>query len=83
LRIYTARLLALLGRKREAVEHALVATALEPSWLEPGLLAIEYQLQLGDREGARRTLAELKRRDDGRVALYTRLIHTYEQRLDN
>lgn len=83
LRIYTARLLALLGRNREAVEHALVATALEPSWLEPGLLAIEYQLQLGDREGARRTLAELKRRDDGRVELYTRLIHTYEQRLDN
>jgi tetratricopeptide (TPR) repeat protein len=83
LRIYTARLLALLGRQREAVEHALVAMALEPTWLEPGLLTIEYQLQLGDRESARHTLAELQRRDDGRVALYTHLIEAYAKRLEN
>jgi tetratricopeptide (TPR) repeat protein len=82
LRVYTARLLALLGRRREAVEHALVAADLQPTWLEPGLLALEYQLQLGDREGARRTLAELKRRDKGRVALYTRLIEDYARRLE-
>jgi hypothetical protein len=43
---------------------------------------VGYQLQLGDRDGARRTLADLKRRDDGRVALYTRLIHIYERRLE-
>ena len=82
LRVYTARLLALLGRRREAVEHALVASELQPTWLEPGLLALEYQLQLGDKEGARRTLAELKRRDKGRVALYTRLIEDYARRLE-
>ena len=81
LRLYTARLLALLDRKREAVEHALVAAQLQPTWLEPGLLAIEYQLQLGDRDGARHTLAELKRRNNGRVELYTRLIDTYDGRL--
>jgi protein O-mannosyl-transferase len=81
LRVYTARLLALLGRRREAVEHALAAAALKPTWLEPGLLAIDYQLQLGDREGARRTLAELERRDDGRVDLYTRLIEAYARKL--
>jgi len=82
LRIYTARLLALVGRKREAVEHALAAADLQPTWLEPVLLAIEYQLQLGDRQGARRTLAELKRLDDGRVQLYTRLIDAYQQRIE-
>ncbi|TDJ19971.1 MAG: hypothetical protein E2O65_02960 [Gammaproteobacteria bacterium] len=81
LRVYTAKLLALVGRQREGVEHALVAAALRPTWLEPGLLAIGYQLQLGDRDGARRTLADLKSRDDGRVALYTRLIEVYERRL--
>jgi len=83
LRIYTARLLALIGRRREAVEHALAAAALRPTWVEPGLLAIEYQLQLGDRDGARRTLAELLKRDDGRVELYTRLIESYERRLED
>ncbi len=82
LRLYTARLLALLDRKREAVEHALVAAELQSTWLEPGLLAIEYQLQLDDREGARRTLAELRRRDKGRVKLYTRLIEAYQRRLE-
>lgn len=82
LRMYAARLLALLGRRREAVEHALVAAQLQPTWLEPGLLALEYQLQLGDREGARRTLAELRRRDRGQVALYTRLIQDYGRRLE-
>jgi tetratricopeptide (TPR) repeat protein len=82
LRVYTARLLALLGRTREAAEHALIAVELEPTWLEPGLLALEYQLQLGDKEGARRTLAELKRRDKGRVALYTRLIGDYARQLE-
>jgi protein O-mannosyl-transferase len=82
LRLYTARLLALVGRKREAVVHALVAAELQPTWLEPGLLAIEYQLQLEDRQGARRTLAELKRRDNRRVQLYTRLIDTYQRRLE-
>jgi tetratricopeptide (TPR) repeat protein len=82
LRLYTAKLLAILGRKREAVEHALAAAALQPTWLEPGLLAIEYQLELGDQEGARRTLAELRRRDDGRVKLYTQLIDTYRRRLE-
>jgi tetratricopeptide (TPR) repeat protein len=83
LRVYTARLLALVGREREAVEHALVAAQLQPTWLEPGLLAIGYQLQLGDRDGARSTLADLKGRDDGKVALYTRLIEVYERRLGN
>ena len=82
LRLYTARLFALLGRRREAVEHALVAAELQPTWLEPGLLAIEYQLQLDDRKGARRTLAELRRRDNGRVQLYTRLIEAYQRRLE-
>ncbi len=81
-RVYTARLLALVGRQREAVEHALVAAELRPTWLEPGLLAVGYQLQLGDRDGARRTLADLKGRDDGRVALYTRLIDVYGRRLE-
>lgn len=83
LRLYTARLLAVLGRKREAVEHALVAAALQPTWLEPGLVAIEYQLQLEDREGARRTLADLQKRDNGRVELYTRLIKSYARRLQD
>ena len=82
LRMYTARLLALLGRRREAIRHALVAAELEPTWLEPGLLALEYQLQLGDREGAERTLAELRRRDRGTVALYTRLVDAYARRLE-
>lgn len=82
LRLYTATLLAAVGRKRDAVEHALAAGELQPTWLEPGLLAIEYQLDLGDLAGARRTLAELKRRDDGRVELYTRLIAGYEKRLE-
>ncbi len=83
LRVYTAKLLALVGREREAVEHALVAAELRPTWLEPGLLAVGYQLQLGDRDGARHTLADLKRRDDGHVALYTRLINVYEGRLED
>ena len=82
LRVYTAKLLELMGRRREALEHALVAAELRPTWLEPGLLALGYQLQLGEREGARRTLADLKSRDDGRVALYTRLIDIYERRLE-
>ncbi len=82
LRVHAARLLAALGRKRQAVEHALAAGELQPTWLEPGLLAIEYQLALGDLEGARRTLAELKKRDDGRVELYTQLIEGYERRLE-
>ena len=81
LRLYTARLLALLGRKRRAIEHALAAGELQPTWLEPGLLAVEYQLALDDTEGARRTLAELRKRDDASVALYTRLIEAYQQRL--
>jgi tetratricopeptide (TPR) repeat protein len=81
LRIHTARLLAHLGRRREAARHALAAAALQPTWLEPGLLAVEYQLELEDWQGARRTLAELRRRDDGRVELYTRLIDAYERRL--
>ena len=82
LRLYTARLLASAGRMREAAEHALAAGTLQPTWLEPGLLAVEYQLELGDKEAARRTLAELRRRDDGRVELYTRLIEAYERRLE-
>jgi hypothetical protein len=82
LRIYTAKLLALVDRRREAVEHALVAAALKPTWMEPGLVAIEYQIALEDWEGARRTLAELKRRDNGRVALYTELIGIYGRRLE-
>lgn len=82
LRIYTAKLLAHVGRFRDAVEHALVASSLQPTWLEPGLLAIEFQLALGDEQGARRTLAELERRDDGRVALSTRLIDAYKRRLE-
>ena len=79
--MYTARLLALLGRKREAVEHALIAAALRPSWIEPALLAMEYQIELQDWEGARRTLVELRKRNIGRVALYGQLIDAYEQRL--
>lgn len=82
LRIHTARLLAQLGELHKAAEHALVAAELQPTWLEPGLLAVDYQLQLQDRDGARRTLAELRRRDDGRVQLYTRLIESYERRLE-
>lgn len=82
LRLHTARMLGLLGRTREAVEHALVAMALQPTWLEPGLIAIEYQLQMGDRDAAGQTLAELRRRDDGRVALYSRLIEDYARRLE-
>jgi tetratricopeptide (TPR) repeat protein len=82
LRIYTAKLLALLGRRHEAVEHALVAMALKPTWLEPGLVAIEYQVALEDWDGARRTLAELKRRDNGKIALYTKLIDGYQRRLE-
>ena len=81
-RVYTAKLLALIGREREAVEHALVAAELRPTWLEPGLLAIGYQLQLGDRDGARRILADLKRSDDGQVALYARLIDVCQRRLE-
>ena len=81
LRMYTARLLALLGRKREAVEHALIAAALRPTWIEPTLLAMEYQIELHDWEGARRTLVELRKRNIGRVALYGQLIDAYEQRL--
>jgi len=82
LHLYTAQLLAALGRTHDAVTHALAASALEPTWLEPGLLAIEYQLELGDLEGARRTLEALEERDDGNVTLYTRLIETYRRRLD-
>jgi len=82
LRLYTARLLASLDRKREAIEHALAAGELQPTWLEPGLLALEYQLDLDDKEGARLTLAELRRRDDATVELYTRLIEAYERRLE-
>jgi hypothetical protein len=63
------------------VQHALAVAELKPTWLEPGLLAIEYQIRLEDWDGARRTLAELRRRDDGRVGLYTRLIADYAQRL--
>jgi tetratricopeptide (TPR) repeat protein len=81
LRLYTAKLLALVGRPRKAVQHALAVAELKPTWLEPGLLAIEYQIRLEDWDGARRTLAELRRRDDGRVGLYTRLIADYAQRL--
>jgi tetratricopeptide (TPR) repeat protein len=83
LRLYTAKLLALLGRLHESVEHALVAAQLQPTWLEPGLIAIQYQLQLGDRDGARRTLSDLQKRDNGRVELYTRLIKSYEERLED
>jgi tetratricopeptide (TPR) repeat protein len=82
LRLYTARLLSTLDRTSEALEHALAAAELRPTWLEPGLLALEYQLELGDKAGARRTLAELQRRDDGRVKLYTRLIDAYQRRLE-
>jgi tetratricopeptide (TPR) repeat protein len=82
LRMYTARLLALLGRTRAALEHALVAMALRPTWIEPALLAIEYQFALSDREGAGRTLAEIKKRSDGRVGLYAHLIDAYERRLE-
>lgn len=81
LRIYTARLLAHVGRHRDALEHALAASRLKPAWLEPRLLVIEYQIALGDVEAARRTLGDLKRRDDGTVELYTRLIRSYEKRL--
>jgi tetratricopeptide (TPR) repeat protein len=82
LRMYAARLLALLGRKRAALEHALVAMALRPTWIEPALLAIEYQFALYDREGAGRTLAEIKKRNLGRVGLYAQLIDAYERRLE-
>jgi len=81
LRMYTARLLASVGRKRAALEHALVAAELRPDWIEPALLAMEYQLELQDWEGARRTLVELRKRDTGRVALYGQLIDVYERRL--
>jgi hypothetical protein len=82
LHLYTAQLLAAIGRERDALTHALAAAELEPKWLEPGLLAIRYQLDLGDLEGARRTLEALERRDDGTIGLYTRLIESYRRRLD-
>ncbi|MDX1432472.1 MAG: hypothetical protein R3286_08480 [Gammaproteobacteria bacterium] len=82
LHLYTAQLLAAVGRRREALAHALAAAESEPSWLEPGLLAIEFQLELGDLQGARRTLEELERRDDGTIGLYTRLIESYRRRLE-
>lgn len=81
LRIYTARLLASVGRERAALEHALVAADLRPTWIEPALLAMEYQIELQDWDGARRTLVELKKRNIGRVALYGQLIDAYERRL--
>ena len=81
LRMYTAKLLALVGRERAALEHALMAAALRPTWIEPALLAMEYQIALQDWQGARLTLVELKKRNSGRVALYDQLIDAYERRL--
>jgi hypothetical protein len=82
LKLHAARLLALEGRRREAVAPLQAAAALRPGWLEPGLLALRYQLEMGDVEGARRTLAELKRQDRGTLRLHTRLIEEFERRLN-
>jgi len=81
LHLYTAKLLAEAGRKREAVAHLRDAAALRPEWLEAGLLEVRYLLDLRDEDGARRALEELKRRDRGKYRLHTELIERFERLL--
>ena len=82
LHTHAARLLASAGRQRDALEHLDLASRLEPERLEAGLLALRYRLELGELEQARRNLADLKRRDSGRVASHSRLLAEYERRLE-
>ena len=77
----TASLLASASRVRDALLHLDTASRLKPDRLEPGLLAVGHRLALGDVEDARATLADLRRRDRGRVDGHTRLIAEYERRL--
>ena len=83
LHMHTARLLAASGQTRDALYHLDRATDLEPQQLEAGLLAIRYRLELEDIDGAQRTLEALKRHDRGRTASHSRLIESYQRRLED
>lgn len=76
----TARLLALLDRKREAVE-LLTSAGAQHDQVTSGLLAVRYLLDLGDHTGARRMLDSLQARD-GQLTRYQRqMFETFREQL--
>lgn len=82
LHTHVGALLAGAARVREALHHLDVASRLAPGRLEPGLMALELRLDMGDLDAARRALAALEARDSGRIASHSRRIAEYRSRLD-
>jgi tetratricopeptide (TPR) repeat protein len=79
LHLYTGQFLGFAGRTIEALAHLESARQLFPERLAPGLVAFQYQLELGDLEGARDTLQELKRRDNKKLYRYTEAIQSFDR----
>jgi hypothetical protein len=78
----TARLLALLDRKREAVD---LLTSVPPrhDQATSRLLAARYLLDLGDHAGARRILDSLQARDDRLTDYQVQLLETFELQISS
>jgi hypothetical protein len=73
--------LAYTGRMEQAIFHMNQAMELYPESLEPGILKVQYQLARHDVDGARRTLEELKERDNGRRVDHRLMIRDLERYL--
>ena len=77
----TARLLALLGKKREAVHLLTSNAARRDGQVVSELLAIRYLLDIGDHAGARHILDSLQA-GDGRPTRYQRqMIESFREQL--
>ncbi len=80
--VAAAKLLDRVKRKADALEHLNMATRLYPESVVTRLLAFRIQLGLGDIDGARATLEELKRRDARGRTAHTQTIDFYAQLLE-
>ncbi len=79
--IQLAQLLEYSGRYPQAIPYLDRAAALYPHRLESGLLKLQYQLRLGDLNGARRTLTVTKQNDRGNRPDFSKALREYEKAL--